>query len=473
MAGSDAPRARSLPRGVEPGSFRDPASLVYYQSGEVRRAVSASALADFHALRATRMFADTVAAGRLIETEETSDPPPSGGWAGVLGHARVPFVSYPYEWSFSMLKDAALLQLELLDAALGEDITMKDATPYNIQWRGAHPVFIDIPSFQRLEQGEPWAGFRQFCQLFLYPLMLRAYRDVPARPWLRGSLEGISAEEMRHIVRFRDRFRAGVLLYVIMQARAERRYADADRNMRDELRAAGFRKEMILANIRRLRRVIATMQPRRRSSGWTTYASTCPHVEQDRAEKAAFVEQAVRGRRFTLAWDLGANDGFFARLIAPVAQQVVAMDHDEPVIDRLYRELRADGPANVLPLMIDLADPSPGLGWDGRERKPLHERGTPDLVLCLALMHHLVIGRTIPTARLLEWLARPGADVILEHAGWEDPMVRRLMRNKRRSEVHADYDETTFRALLKERFVVEREIALPSGHRTLFHLTRR
>ena len=454
---------------TEPGSFRDPSTMVFYRDQRVLRALDERALGNFRVLAATRLFSEATARGDIVATKEVSDQPPSGDWMGVLEHERVPFVSYPYEWTFSMMRDAALLQLQLLDDALDEDMTMKDATPYNLQFVGARPTFIDLGSFQRLAAGEPWVGYRQFCTQFLYPLMLRAYKDVPFGPWLRGRIDGVTPIEMRALLSRRDLRRPGVMLHVAMQARAERRLASTDRSVRRELKAAGFRKEMIKANLKGLRRTITRMrwEP---ASAWTGYASTCEHVEVDRPAKTAFVEEALERLAPRLVWDIGANDGHFSRIAARRAETVIAMDVDEPVVDRLYRSLRASGDTTILPLVADLADPSPGLGWEGRERRPLEQRGRPDLVLCLAVIHHLVIGRSIPVARFVDWLAGLGAAVVLEFVDRDDPMVQRLTLNRLEHELHRGYDGAGIRATLQHRFRIEQQVQLPSGHRTMFLL---
>ena len=183
---------------IESGSFRDPHSRVVEADGAVLRLLSEQGLRDWNALAASELFKEAVAAGKLVGTEVESEDAvdlPDGlvdGAAAVLRHEVVPFVSYPYEWTFAMLKDAALLQLELLRGALDENLILKDSSPYNVQWRGARPLFIDIGSFESLREGEPWVGYRQFCMLFLYPLLLQAYKDIPFQPWLRAGSTGSS-----------------------------------------------------------------------------------------------------------------------------------------------------------------------------------------------------------------------------------------------------------------------------------------
>jgi len=203
----------------EPGSFRDRNGRVFYRDGEIYRSLGPTALANWQRLKETPFLAARMAEGSVVETRD-ADPALAPEAAGVIAHARIPFVCYPYEWTFGMLKDAALLHLDLMRDALDADMILKDATPYNIQWRGVNPVFIDIPSFEPLERGEPWVGYRQFCELFLYPLMLQAYKGVDFRPWLRGRIDGIPAAEMQGLMSARDMLRPGVWAFASASSRA-------------------------------------------------------------------------------------------------------------------------------------------------------------------------------------------------------------------------------------------------------------
>jgi hypothetical protein len=439
-------------RTPEPASFRDPeARVVYSAEGEVLRELSPRGQEDWAALERSRFFRRALEDGRIVATEEISP--------GLLRHERVPFVSYPYEWPFEMLRDAALLQLGLLDEALDEGFVLKDGTPYNVQWRGTEPVFVDVGSFERLREGEPWAGYRQFCTLFLYPLLLQAYRGIAPQPWLRGSLEGIEPAQARALL---PRFRRGVLSHVVLHDRLEAKHADRQRDVRSELKAAGFRKELIKANVRRLRKLVDKLRPRRGRSAWAGYREIAPYTDEDAERKERFVIDAGPAR---LAWDLGANDGRFSRALE--AESVLAVDGDERVAGELYSALRREGSRSILPLVVDLADPSPGLGWRGVERRRLEERGRPDLVLCLALVHHLAIGRNVPFTELVLWLRALDARLVVEFAGREDPMVKRLLAAKR-AETHEGYGREEFERVLAEGFEVERRAELSSGTRTLY-----
>jgi SAM-dependent methyltransferase len=383
------------------------------------------------------------------------------GWAALLRHERIPFVSYPYEWPFSSLKRAALLQLDLLVDAIGAGLMLKDGTPYNVLFDGARPMYIDIGSIERLRDGEPWAGYRQFCQLQLYPLMLQALVDVPFQPWLRGSLEGIAPAQMRSLLGFRERFRKGVTTHVLLHARLERRYADRTGEVKSELRKAGFRKELVVANARGLQRVVRGLEWRGSSEAWGEYTQTWSYDEADAARKAAFVRDASRGAG--LVWDLGCNVGTYSKIAAAEGAYVVALDGDHAVIDRLAREEHE----RILPLVVDVVDPSPGLGWRGEERRRLEDRGRPDLTLALALVHHLAITRNVPLAELVDWFASLGGALVVEFVDPDDAMAQRLLVAKREG-IHDDYTRAGFERLLGERFDVERSEELAGGRRVLY-----
>jgi ribosomal protein L11 methylase PrmA len=445
----------------ETGSFRDPDSRVFLRDGAVYRALSRAGWEDWQALAATSLLADD----RIVATEpvELDDLPELTGEpaAGALEHERIPFVSHPYEWPFSMLKDAALLQLALGRRALEHDLTLKDASAYNVQWRGASPVFIDVGSFERLRPGEPWAGYRQFCMLFLYPLMLQAYRGVAYHAWLRGSVDGIAPAEARALLPLRRR---GVLTHVVLHARLEARYAaTGGREVKRELKRAGFGKELLDANLRRLEKLVRRLEYKPGRTAWTEYGATNTYSGEEAGRKAEFVRVAAARHPGGLVWDLGCNDGTYSRVAAESAATVVALDADHATVDGLYRSVR--GRTDILPLVMSVTDPSPDLGWRGRERASLERRGTPDLVLCLALVHHVVITGNVPVREFLDWLRSLDCALVIEFPDREDPMVQRLLSGKAET-ANPDYDRATFERALGERFGIERTERL--GTRTLF-----
>lgn len=471
---------------VDPGSFRDPDSRVLVGAEGVYRVLSERGREDWRALARSATFSRFTEAGSLVATEECDDsaipaafasngatgaslgPALAGGVAGVLRHERIPFVSYPYEWSFAMLRDAALLQLDLLLSALDDGLILKDASPYNVQWRGARPVFVDVGSFERAREGEPWAGYRQFCSLNLNPLLLQAYKGLPFQPWLRGSIDGIPPADADRCFSLRDHFRRGVLTNVHLHARLERRNAArAGAEVKRELRDASFKTELIKANARRLRKLVARLDWKPGASTWSGYRDANTYTEAMAERKAAFVTEAVRATSPDLVWDVGANDGTYSRIAADAGAYVVAIDSDHATIDALYRKLASEEDDRILPLVADVTNPSPGLGWRGLERRPLEARGKPDLVLCLALVHHAAIGGNVPLAEVVEWMRSLDATLIVEFPPRDDAMVKRLLSGKDEG-ANPDYELENFERLLGERFRIERREELEPGGRVLY-----
>jgi hypothetical protein len=458
-----------------PGSFRDPTNRVFTEDDRVLRVLSASGLEDFQALGRSQLFEREVTAGRLVRSELVT-PVPEGlaaqGWTAALEHERVPVVSYPYEWSFEMLKDAALLELDLTLAALGEGLITKDATPFNVQFVGTRPVHIDIGSFEPLVAGEPWFGYGQFCMQLLHPLILSARRGLAHHAMMRGSLKGVSASDCVASLRWTDLLRPSVLLLVGVPAYAERRRRSPGRDVREELAAAGFGPKVIEAQLRRLRKAVSRLTWDVSSSAWSDYSQRGHYTDENLEAKARFVERVAAQRHRSQVLDLGANDGYFSELVLPSADYVVAVDRDPLVIDGLYRRLRERPTARVLPLVVDLADPSGGLGWRSRERLGFSARMRPDLLLCLAFIHHLFISESIPFEEVVALLADWSAETVVELPTPEDEMAQLLMgRKKDRRLAEARYHVDGFESAVAARFeIVER---LRIGTRLLYHLRPR
>jgi ribosomal protein L11 methylase PrmA len=442
----------------------------------VLRGLTDRGLADFEALAATDFYRRAVDDRRIVGSvpaDEAEVRSLGAPYVAALRHEVVPVVSYPYEWSFGMLRDAAILTLELTLEALDAGLAVKDASAYNVQFRGSRPVFIDVGSFEPARSGEPWYGYLQFCQQFLVPLMLVAHREIDVRPLLRGSIDGVPVDQAARIFGRRDLLRPGVLKHVRLHARLQRSYADDARggSARTDLTKAGFSSALVRANLQGLLKVVRGLSWEPPGSTWSDYRSDNSYSDDDAHRKAEFVDRVCRLRRRRQVCDLGANDGHFAQLAADSADYVIAMDLDQLSVERHYRRLRAEGSTTILPLTVDLVDPSPGIGWRNRERSPLAARAHPDLVLALALVHHLAITRNVPLGEISGWLAAMAPEAVVELPLPEDPQVQRLLRNKS-PHLQLDYSLASFELALAGNFSIDAREVLPSGRRVLYHLSR-
>ena len=461
---------------IDAGSFRDRDGRIYRCDGRILRGISERALADYRKLGAAPFFQRFVDAGKLVATCEVpfdAVPLPAEEkalWAGFLEHETVPVISYAYEWTFGMLRDAAVLTLDLLEAAIGADMTLKDATPYNVQFVAGRPVFIDIASFETLQPGATWAGYRQFCEMFLFPLMLQAYKGIDIQPMMRARIDGVGVQTMARMFGFRDRFKKGVFSHVWLQAKLDSRYGATRQDVKSELKSAGFSKELILANVRKTRKLVQKLSWGGEGSEWGGYEEFHNYSESDHALKEGFVEDCVRDSGAATVWDIGANTGQFARIAARHAKQVLALDIDHFAVERMYRRNVADGIGNILPLVQNVSDPSPNWGWRNRERSDLVSRAKPDLVLCLALIHHVVITANVPLDEFVEWLASLSEQLVIEYVSRADDKVQALLRNK--EDKYDDYHRERLEASLLRHFSIERQQSLESGNRFLYWCRR-
>jgi hypothetical protein len=284
---------------------------------------------------------------------------------------------------------------------------------------------------------------------------------------LRGSIDGIPAASLRPLMSSRDLLRPGVIMHVVAHDALQRRYSGGPSNARSVLAQAGFEKTLIVRNVLNLRKIISRMVPGNGESEWSDYARTHSYGEVDFDAKRAFVCNAAGFRRWRRVWDLGCNTGAFSRIAAEHADYVVAMDGDRMAVEHLYQSQKErPDRGSILPLVVNLSDPSPGQGWRGRERKSLPDRGQPDFTLCLALIHHIVIGANIPMADFMRWLAGLGTALVIEFIGRNDEMTQTLLRNK--DDQYDDYRRDVFEAVLSEHFDVRNSETLKGAKRSIY-----
>lgn len=455
-----------------PASFRDVEACVFLTpDGRVLRALSTSAAERDRKWRECALFDRLAAEGSLIESWRCDDAPPDG-FAAVVEARRVPFVNYPYEWSFTMLKDAALLTLRLNEAALEQHGILRDASAYNVVFSGARPVFVDLSSFGNHREGEPWLAYGQFCDQFLAPLLLEAYKGVPFQPVLRGSLEGVSiTEQLAPLFGLASFWRPGVLWHVKVRARVERSARRMGTSARRKVRMLPVPLAAVRRNLRGMARLVARLKSPL-ASHWLGYDSDNTYAPEQAERKAAFVAEAAdRAAPHDLAWDVGANTGRYSRVLARRFEHVVALESDAVAADALYRGLQGQPEAaRITPLVMDIMNPSPGQGLEGRERDSLLARGRPRLACWLAVLHHLCLGRNLPLARFFDLCARTSPLAVVEWVSPEDPMSQALRAT--RSEPTHEYSESQFESLARARGEVVERTSL-SATRALYLLALR
>ncbi len=461
---------------LDPGSFRDPGGQVFVRDGRVFRTVNAPAAEDFDHVEASGLMDGLVGDGLVVESRKVSDDVlgiESPGLRHVLEHPRLPFISYPYEWPFHALKEAALLHLDIQLRALDHDVALSDATAYNIQFRGPNPIFIDRLSFIRYSDGDIWAGHKQFIEQFLNPLLLRSLFGVPHNDWYRGALEGISSADLKRLLRWRHRFSWNILCHVILQSAFQSSVTRADtKELSKNISRAGLPRAAYRNMLSKLRGWIAGLEPQKSGkTTWQDYARTHSYSSGETERKLEFVGKFARDVRPAMAWDLGCNTGNFSKaMLENGAGYVVGFDFDQGAIEALFMRAREEK-LNLLPLLLDAANPSPGQGWNESERMSLSRRATADAVVALAFIHHLAIGKNIPLDRLVDWITGFAPDGVIEFVPKSDPMVGELLAL--RKDIFPNYTEEKFREALTANNEIVEELEVTDRGRKLFRYRRK
>lgn len=449
-----------------PASFRDPSGFVFRRDGVLYRQIHASYEPHYQRLRLSGLYDELVAEGLLVAHDEVS---PEIGLTPeavrVLRPMPIEMISYPYEWCFGQLRDAALLTLELQQRAMKRGLGLKDASAYNIQFQAGRPVLIDTLSFATYQEGQPWIAYLQFCQHFLAPLLLMAHVDARLGRLLAIHLDGIPLDLVSRLLPKRTWLRPSTLLHIHLHARSIAKHGR--RIPKGRQRVSRGSLEALLGN---LHTTIQHLDWKPKGTQWVCYEEEHAYAEEGLQEKRRVVAQYLQQLQPKTVWDLGGNVGTFSRVAAEAGALVVAVDSDVGALEVLYRRLRRDEEGRILPLLADLTNPSPGLGWAHRERASLVERGPADCLLALALIHHLAISGNLPLPLIAEWFASIGRALIVEFVPKEDPQAQRLLSG--RTGMFAGYTREAFQVAFTPHFRILRTQRVRGTERELFLMER-
>lgn len=453
-----------------PGSFRDPAGFVFQRDGKFYRQVNRSYESTFATLMNSGLYAKLVELGLLIPHESAdlglaAEPDA----VAVIKPNQLGFVSYPYEWSFSQLNASALTTLRVQRLALEHGLSLKDASAYNIQLHGGRPTLIDTLSFEPYEPGLPWVGYRQFCQHFLAPLALMAYRDVRLGTLLQGHLDGLPLDLAAGLVPWRTRLRPGLLMHLHLHSRAQARHADSTRD-RKNLKGRMSRRRLD-ALLESLESAVRRLSWNPGDTPWASYGDQSSYSDAGQADKERLVAEYLATVDAESVWDLGGNVGIFSRIAAAKDIPVVSIDSDPGAIDLNYRQMAESDERNLFPIVADLTSPSPAMGWNNREVKSLIERGPAGLVLALALIHHLAISNNTQFEQLAAFFRSLGRCLLIEFVPPDDPMVKRLLGM--RNHTFPWYTQAEFEAAFGQYFRIERTDSIVDSKRRLYLMSSR
>ncbi|MBI5413063.1 SAM-dependent methyltransferase [Candidatus Peregrinibacteria bacterium] len=451
---------------VIPSSFRDPNGFVFLSSGKLYRQINKVCQDDYEFLMHSGLFNDLVKENQLVPHKETTKELLSDkdGYK-IIEPEKIPFISYPYEWCFSQLKDAALLVLEIQKKALKHGMSLKDASAYNVQFKESKPIFIDTLSFEKYEEGKPWVAYRQFCQHFIAPLALMRYSHISLNQLFRIYLDGVPLDIASALLPLKTHLNFSLQAHIHLHARIQKKYSATP--VKIERKISKFALEALIDS---LTSFINGLKFRPTGTEWAEYYDNTNYSEEGISHKKEIIEKLLTKIKPETVWDLGANTGLFSRISSKKNIRTVAFDIDQSAVEKNYLIAKADGEKFILPLVMDVTNPSPGIGWNNEERTSLFERGPTDCAFGLALIHHLAISNNTPFEKIAHFFSKTANYAIVEFIPKTDSKVQRLLAT--RKDIFLQYNQQCFELEFSKYFHILEHHKINKSERILYLLKK-
>lgn len=449
--------------GIIQSSFRDPSGFIFKRDGVFYRQVNISYRDNYDLMMSSGLYDALVKSGLLIPHAEVAIEPeqPENAYK-ILKPKPIEFVSYPYEWCFSQLKDAALTTLNIHKKSLEFGLSLKDCSAYNIQFAGGKPVFIDTLSFEKYNEGEPWVAYQQFCKHFLAPLGLMSYTDIRLNQLFRIYIDGVPLDLAARLLPYSTKFKFSLLTHIHLHAKAQQKYSDAA----FKTKGRKISRQAFLGLIDSLETSIRKLTWNPGGTEWGDYYENTNYNEESFNEKKNAVASLIERIKPKAVWDLGANTGVFSRISAKKEIPTISFDIDPAAVEKNYLDCIKNNETNICPVVLDLTNPSPGLGWHHNERMSLIERSPKDTVMALALIHHLAISNNLPFAKIASLLNDICRHLIIEFVPKEDSQVKRLLAT--REDIFPNYNQESFERTFSGYFTIIDKVHIKQSGRILY-----
>jgi len=446
-------------------SFRDPSGFLFTQNAVLYRQINSEYQPVYEKLINSGLFQSLTKKGWLIPHEEMTDiePAKSEICFRIIKPELVEFISYPYEWSFSQLKDAALLTLKILKMAIEKGLILKDASAYNIQFHRGKPVLIDTLSFDDYKEGKPWDAYRQFCQHFLAPLALMAKVDIRLNQLMRVYIDGIPLDLAASLLPWSSKLNLGLMTHLHLHATAQKKYSETIEN---EHNKPGVSKLGLLGLIDSLENTIKSLNWEPKGTEWAEYYDITNYSSAAFEKKKNIVREFLNLAGGKTIWDFGANTGEFSRTAHIEKGLVISFDIDPAAVEKNYLEVKRTKEIGILPLVLDLTNPSSGIGWANQERDSLCDRGPADVVMALALIHHICISNNVPFENFADYLQSLGKYLVIEFVPKEDSQVKVLLIT--RKDIFPHYTIEGFETAFLPYFEMVKKVPVEGSLRFLY-----
>lgn len=449
-----------------PASYRDPSGFIFEKDKVIYRQVNQFYKQDFELLSTSGCLKHFTENGDLLNVQQLKENLTGAtNWYTTLVPEQLAFISYPYEWSFDMLKDAALLTLRLAKDSIPFGMMLKDATPYNIQWHKGKMVFIDTLSFEKYDETKPWIAYRQFCECFLGPLLLMHYSKQYLQNLMLAYPEGIPLSITKSLLPFRSRFSFFTSLHIHLHEKLTRPGKPAPKQ------SAIFSKIKMLNLLNSLEAIIKKLKAPVQKTNWSQYYEEAglrgDYIQQKERLIKSWMDELPGVKT---AIDLGANDGYFSQLLSARNIYTLAAEADANCINSLYLQCKQKIIITIHPLILDLANPAPAIGVNNRDRSSFLNRTKVDLAMALALIHHLSIGKNLSFDQCAELFSSVTGKLIIEFVPKEDEKVQLLLLHKK--DIYSCYTIEEFEKCFSRFFSIEKKQIIPGTERILYLMNK-
>ena len=449
------------------GSFRDPSGFLFKENGKIYRRINKVYADDYEQLMFSGLYNKLVENHLLIPHIETELKSADDDLLyKIIQPELVQFISYPYEWSFSQLKDAALTTLNIQKIAMEHGMSLKDSTAYNIQFWNGKPVLIDTLSFEKYKEGEPWVAYKQFCQHFLLPLVLMSYTDIRLSQLFRIYIDGIPLDLGAKLLPRKTRFKFSIFAHIHLHAKSQKKYED--KAIEKKSRISKFK---LLALIDSLETTVKNLKWNPKGTEWADYYDITNYSSDAFKCKKNYIEEFLKSINPASVWDLGANTGIFSRIASEKNIPTISFDVDPAAVEKNYQICKEKNETNILPLVLDLTNPSGGIGWANQERMSFIERGPVDAVFALALIHHLAISNNLPLINIAEFFSSISKFLIIEFVPKSDSQVKKLLLT--REDIFDKYDKENFEKDFDNYFNIRKYLKIEGSERYLYLMEKK
>ncbi len=448
-------------------SFRDPSGFLFTSDGKLLRQINQIYKKEYDLFISSGLYKKLSNKKLLIPHEEKNGSAfySKEGYK-IIDPNKVAYISYPYEWSFSQLKDAALLTLKIQKISLEYNFILKDASAYNVQFHKGAPIFIDTLSFEKYQEGCPWQAYKQFCQHFLAPLALISYKDIRLGQLSRLFIDGIDLGLASKLLPISSKLNFPLLAHIHLHAKSQKHHANKQINNKRKLS-----KHALLALINSLESAINKLKRPQTNTEWDKYYGFTNYSEDAFKYKKEFVEGFLKEIKPTSVWDMGGNTGVFSRLASNNNIPTICFDIDLMAVEKNYLDIKKNKEINILPLFLDLTNPSPDIGWANKERNSWKNRGPADVLMALALIHHLAISNNIPFNKIAQYFNCLSKNLIIEFIPKEDSNVKKLLST--RKDIFSQYNQENFEKSFSQYFKIKKRKKIPKSKRIIYLMTKK